>query len=124
MVSSFYSATEILTHCSAAAAANTATRPPARTHKNIISLLAQCSLAAGGGWWRADAENLWTNIFAARTRLKSAQYLLHQSGQAAGCWLLDAASCRGELLVSKFNLMPDKGLGHGSRGWAGQRSIA
>ena len=50
------------------------------------------------------------------TRLKSAQYLLHQSGQAAGCW--------GELLVSKFNLMPDKGLGHGSRGWAGQRSIA
>ena len=51
MVSSFYSATEILTHCSAAAA-NIATRPPARTHKNIISLLAQCSLllaACGGG---------------------------------------------------------------------------
>ena len=49
------------------------------------------------------------------TRLKSAQYLLHQSGQAAGCW--------GELLVSKFNLMPDKGLGHGSRGWAEINSL-
>ena len=47
MVSSFYSATEILTHCSAAAA-NSATRPPARSHKNIISLLAPCSLLVAG----------------------------------------------------------------------------
>ena len=118
MVSSFYSATEILTHCSAAAAANSATRPPARSHKNIISLLAPCSLlvAAGGG----------------RTQKISGQiFLLAGPGPCTisaasvwpGCWL-PAAGCWGELLVSKFNLMPDKGLGHGSRGWAGQRSIA
>ena len=113
MVSSFYSATEILTHCSAAAAANSATRPPARSHKNIISLLAPCSLlvAASGGGRRKSLDKYFCWLGP-----DPAQYLLHQSGQAAGCW--------GELLVSKFNLMPDKGLGHGSRGWAGQRSIA
>ena len=113
MVSSFYSATEILTHCFAAAAANSATRPPARTHKNIISLLAPCSLlvAASGGGRRKSLDKYFCWLGP-----DPAQYLLHQSGQAAGCW--------GELLVSKFNLMPDKGLGHGSRGWAGQRSIA